>query len=167
VTLTIQIRHRHQARDDPSFGGQATTGREGRVTQEELLEVLEGESARAILDRCEERSWIDEPELQAFGAERELAPAEIDQLTCVLERIRAVVAREVNAFLAARAEKLQQEDLEHLRGLGQLVDAVRDVGAAEPDRRAHAPMGFPVAAPTAPAEREELAEGGCPVARGT
>jgi RNA polymerase primary sigma factor len=55
--------------------------------QEELLEVFESESARAMLDRCEERGWIEEPELQAFAADRELAPADIDELAGMLERI--------------------------------------------------------------------------------
>jgi RNA polymerase primary sigma factor len=57
------------------------------VTQDELVEVFGSESARSMLARGEERGWIEACELGAFAVERELAPAEIEELTGELERI--------------------------------------------------------------------------------
>jgi RNA polymerase primary sigma factor len=60
---------------------------EARVTQDQLVELLEGESARLMLERGEERGWIEASELDAFAVERELAQAEIEELIGELERI--------------------------------------------------------------------------------
>src|SRR5262249_51413176 len=48
---------------------------------------LGAESARSMLERGEERGWIEASELDAFGVECELARADIDVLTGELERI--------------------------------------------------------------------------------
>jgi RNA polymerase primary sigma factor len=52
-----------------------------------LVELLEGESARLMLDRGEERGWVEASELEAFVVEFELAGAEIEELTGALERV--------------------------------------------------------------------------------
>jgi RNA polymerase primary sigma factor len=57
------------------------------VTQDEVVEVFVTESARSMLERGEERGWIEASELDAFAVECELVQADIDELTGELERI--------------------------------------------------------------------------------
>jgi hypothetical protein len=52
-----------------------------------LVELLESETARSVLDRGEERGWIDASEFEAFAVECELAQADVEELTGELERI--------------------------------------------------------------------------------
>jgi RNA polymerase primary sigma factor len=63
------------------------------VTQDELVELLESESARSMLDRGEERGWIEASELDAFAVECELPGVDVDELTGELERIGIEVRR--------------------------------------------------------------------------
>ena len=57
------------------------------MTQDELVELLDSESGRSMLDLGEERGWIEASELDAFAVECELAQADVDELTGELERI--------------------------------------------------------------------------------
>jgi RNA polymerase primary sigma factor len=57
------------------------------VTEDELVELLESEGARSMLDCGEERGWIEASELDAFAVECALGQAEVDELAGELERI--------------------------------------------------------------------------------
>jgi RNA polymerase primary sigma factor len=65
------------------------------VTQDELVELLDSESGRSMLDLGEERGWIEASELDAFAVECELAQADVDELTGELERIGIEVRQPV------------------------------------------------------------------------
>ena len=60
---------------------------QGDVTQNQLTELLETEGAKTMLERGEERGWIEPAELEAFALEHELADADVEDLTRELERI--------------------------------------------------------------------------------
>jgi RNA polymerase primary sigma factor len=66
---------------------QVTKSVETQVTQNQLAELLESESAKAMLESGEERGWIEPTELEAFVLEHELADLEVENLTRELERI--------------------------------------------------------------------------------
>ncbi len=57
------------------------------VTQNRLADLLASEAAKTMLERGEERGWIEPAELEAFVVEHELAEPEIDDLSQELERI--------------------------------------------------------------------------------
>ena len=57
------------------------------MTQSQLTELLETESARALLDAGEERGWIEPAELEAFVVENDLGEPETEDLVRELERI--------------------------------------------------------------------------------
>ena len=72
------------------------------MTQDELVELLESESARSMLDRGEERGWIETSELDAFAVECELARADVHELTGELDRIGIEVRRPAADAMARR-----------------------------------------------------------------
>jgi RNA polymerase primary sigma factor len=82
------------------------------VTQDELVGLLGGEGARAMLERGEERGWIEASELDAFVVEWELAHADIDELICQLERVGIEVRQSAPADLASAAEEPVYVDAE-------------------------------------------------------
>ena len=57
------------------------------VTQNQLVELLESEAAKTMLETGEQRGWIEPAELEAFAVEHELADPDIDDLARELERI--------------------------------------------------------------------------------
>jgi RNA polymerase primary sigma factor len=57
------------------------------MTQNRLVELLEGEAAKTMLETGEERGWIEPGELEAFAVEHELADSDVEDFTRELERI--------------------------------------------------------------------------------
>jgi RNA polymerase primary sigma factor len=57
------------------------------LTQNQLHELLETDQARALVERSEERGWIEPAELEAFALEHELVDADVEDLTRELEQI--------------------------------------------------------------------------------
>jgi RNA polymerase primary sigma factor len=60
---------------------------EDHLTQSQLSELLETESARTLLEAGEERGWIEPAELEAFVVENDLAEGDAEELVRELERI--------------------------------------------------------------------------------
>jgi len=60
---------------------------ENHLTQSQLSELLETESARALLEAGEERGWIEPAELEAFVVENDLGEPDVEDLVRELERI--------------------------------------------------------------------------------
>jgi RNA polymerase primary sigma factor len=73
---------------------------EYHLTQSQLSELLETESARTLLEAGEERGWIEPAELEAFVVENDLGEPETEDLVRELERIglevREPVVEETN-----------------------------------------------------------------------
>ena len=65
---------------------QDTKGHESDLTQNQLTELLETESARAGRGG-EERGWLEPAELEAFALENDLNDEDVEELTRELERI--------------------------------------------------------------------------------
>ncbi|HEV2592047.1 MAG TPA: sigma-70 family RNA polymerase sigma factor [Gaiellaceae bacterium] len=57
------------------------------MTQSQLSELLDTESARALLEAGEERGWIEPAELEAFVVENDLSETDAPELIRELERI--------------------------------------------------------------------------------
>ena len=55
------------------------------MTQNQLIELFEGEQLKAIVERSEERGWVDPAELEAFVTEQELGVDAAEQVTRELE----------------------------------------------------------------------------------
>ncbi len=55
------------------------------MTQNQLIELFETEQLKAIVERSEERGWVDPAELEAFVTEQELGSEEVEQITRELE----------------------------------------------------------------------------------
>ena len=72
------------------------------LTQNQLTELLETEGARTMLEKGEERGWIEPTELEAFAVEHELVDGDVEELTRELER-----ATKHAADLRADADRLQ------------------------------------------------------------
>ena len=70
------------------------------MTQSQLSELLDTESARSLIEAGEERGWIEPAELEAFAVENDLPEAEIADVVKELERIglevREPVTEETN-----------------------------------------------------------------------
>ncbi len=57
------------------------------LTQNQLTELLETEGAKSMLEKGEERGWIEPTELEAFAVEHELVDGDVEELTRELERL--------------------------------------------------------------------------------
>jgi len=71
-----------------------------RTTQNQLIELLGSDAAKAMVETGEERGWIESAELEAFALDHELADSDIEDLTRELERIG----------LEVRDERPRQDD---------------------------------------------------------
>jgi len=60
---------------------------DSELTQSQLNELLETESARTLLEAGEERGWIEPAELEAFAVENDLQEPDVAELVRELERI--------------------------------------------------------------------------------
>jgi RNA polymerase primary sigma factor len=57
------------------------------LTQNQLTELLETESARALLEGAEERGFVEPTQLEAFALEHELTELDVEELRRELERL--------------------------------------------------------------------------------
>ncbi|MDX6425151.1 MAG: hypothetical protein QOD52_556, partial [Gaiellaceae bacterium] len=57
------------------------------MTQSQLTELLETESARSLIEAGEERGWVEPAELEAFAIENDLDDAGQVDVVKELERI--------------------------------------------------------------------------------
>ena len=75
------------------------------MTQNQLTELLETESARALIEAGEERGWIEPAELEAFAVENDLGEPELEEIMRELERtgleVREPVVEEKNTKVQA------------------------------------------------------------------
>jgi len=55
------------------------------LTQNQLIEMFETDQLKALIERSEERGWVDPAELEAFALEQELADDEAEAITRELE----------------------------------------------------------------------------------
>ena len=74
------------------------------LTQSQLNELLETESARTLLDAGEERGWIEPAELEAFAVENDLGEPEVADLVKELERIGLEVREPVTEEKNTKAQ---------------------------------------------------------------
>jgi hypothetical protein len=77
------------------------------LTQNQLTELLETEGARTMLEKGEERGWIEPTELEAFAVEHELVDADVEELTRELERLGLEV-REAREEEKANAKEKEE-----------------------------------------------------------
>ena len=56
-----------------------------RLTQNQLIELFETDQLRGIVERSEERGWVETTELELFATEQELGEEEVEQITRELE----------------------------------------------------------------------------------
>jgi RNA polymerase primary sigma factor len=55
------------------------------LTQNQLIEMFETDQLKALIERSEERGWVDPAEVEAFALEHELAEDEAEAITRELE----------------------------------------------------------------------------------
>jgi len=83
------------------------------LTQNQLTELLESDQIKALIERSEERGWVDPIELEAFALEHELNDEESEQITRELETIGLEVGQpQADAEakkLLAEAERKKEE----------------------------------------------------------
>ena len=83
------------------------------MTQNQLTELLESDQIKALIERSEERGWVDPIELEAFALEHELNDEESEQITRELETIGLEVGQpQADAEakkLLAEAERKKEE----------------------------------------------------------
>ena len=64
-----------------------TKGLKRLLTQNQLTELFESDQIKALIERSEERGWVEPTELEAFVLEHELNDEEAEQITRELETI--------------------------------------------------------------------------------
>jgi len=82
-------------------------GDEDQLTQNQLQEVIESESVRALVGAAEERGLIEAIEIETFATEHELSVLEVEDLVRELERIGVEIVAP-----AAKAEHEESEQAE-------------------------------------------------------
>ena len=78
------------------------------MTQNQLIELFETDQLKAIVERSEERGWVDAAELASFVTEQELGSEEIEQVTRELE----AMGLEVGAPAPSEEEEKAKEAAE-------------------------------------------------------
>jgi RNA polymerase primary sigma factor len=79
------------------------------LTQNQLTELLETESAKTLMDGAEERGYVEATQLEAFALEHELSALDVEELRRELERLGMEIreaASEEEAVDAAEAAAL-------------------------------------------------------------
>ena len=83
------------------------------MTQNQLTELFESDQIKALIERSEERGWVEPTELEAFALEHELNDEESEQITRELETIGLEVGQpQADAEakkLLAEAERKKEE----------------------------------------------------------
>jgi RNA polymerase primary sigma factor len=74
------------------------------LTQNQLHDLLDSDQARVLVERAEERGYLEATELEAFSLEHELNDEDVEELTRELERIGLEVR-----LPAAEAEEKEAE----------------------------------------------------------
>src|SRR5207244_9894473 len=74
------------------------------LTQNQLHDLLDSDQARVLVERAEERGYLEATELEAFSLEHELNDEDVEELTRELERIGLEVR-----LTAAEAEEKEAE----------------------------------------------------------
>ena len=74
------------------------------MTQSQLNELLESESARALIEAGEERGWVEPAELEAFAVENDLGDPDVQEFLRELERIGLEVREPVTEEKNAKAQ---------------------------------------------------------------
>ncbi len=76
------------------------------MTQNQLIELLESDGVKSLVERSEERGFIEPSEFEAFALEHDLNDEEQEQLTRELETI----GLDVGQARAAEREKEKEAD---------------------------------------------------------
>jgi RNA polymerase primary sigma factor len=84
-------------------------GTETGLTQNQLIELFETDQLRALVERSEERGWVDPAELEVFKTEHELADDEIEQIQRELEAMGLEIGAPVQPADEKEREREAQE----------------------------------------------------------
>jgi len=101
------------------------------LTQNQLHELLESESARSLVENAEERGFVEPAELEAFALEHDLADEEVDLLAVELQTIGLEIGRPVEEAPKGTKEPEPQLNLEasETQGAGDSLQLfLADVG---------------------------------------
>ena len=79
------------------------------MTQNQLHDLLETESARSLVDIAEERGFIEHAELEALALEHDLADDEVEQLVLELATLGLEIGRPPEDPKAAKASEHEQQ----------------------------------------------------------
>jgi RNA polymerase primary sigma factor len=83
------------------------------LTQNQLTELFETDQIKALIERSEERGWVEPTELEAFVLEHELNDEETEQITRELETIGLEVGQPASDAEEKRsAEERKKEEAE-------------------------------------------------------
>jgi RNA polymerase primary sigma factor len=74
------------------------------LTQNQLIELFETEHLKALVERSEERGWVDPADVEVFAAEHDLAEDEVEAITRELEAMGLEIGAP-QADTAAEKEK--------------------------------------------------------------
>ncbi len=106
------------------------------MTQNQLTELFESDQVKALIERSEERGWVEPTELEAFVLEHDLNDDEAEQVTRELETIGLEVGQPPAAAAAAEERKKEEAGGCRLGGRGDLRRG--RLAAAVPRGRRHA-----------------------------
>ena len=83
------------------------------LTQNQLTELFESDQIKALIERCEERGWVEPTELEALVLEHDLNDEESEQITRELETIGLEVGQPLSDADEKRsAEEKKREEAE-------------------------------------------------------
>ena len=99
------------------------------MTQNQLIELFETEQLKGIVERSEERGWVDPAELEAFVTEQEIGSEEVEQITRELE----AMGLEVGLPKQSEEEKAK-EAAEAAVWASEALSGAADVGEEELER---------------------------------
>ena len=117
------------------------------LTQNQLTELFETEHIKALIERAEERGWVEPAEVEVFALEHDLADDEVEQITRELEAMGLEVgAPQADAAADKEKDKEAAENevwaAESISGAADSLQLfLADVGkpqAAHRRRRGHA-----------------------------
>jgi len=94
------------------------------LTQNQLTELFESEQVKALIERSEERGWVEPTELEAFVLEHDLNDEEAEQVTRELETIGLEVGEPPAA--AAAAEERKKEEAEAAVWAAEAISGAAD-----------------------------------------
>jgi RNA polymerase primary sigma factor len=99
------------------------------LTQNQLHELLESESARSLVENAEERGFVEPAELEAFALEHDLADEEVDLLAVELQTIGLEIGRPVEEGKGKEPEPQLNLEAAETHGAGDSLQLfLADVG---------------------------------------